>query len=96
MIEPQFAKWRERPEIDHDAFREFVAAQNPDAKYDYGNACDCPVARYLKSIGEPCYARSGAVLDTELFAALNPPFGSGPDDEPTWGALFKRLVRAAQ
>ena len=67
--EQEFAKFYEDPCIDIAAFKVFLAAQPPDKKYDYGDPCNCPLARYLQSIGEPAYARNGMCFSKSLRAA---------------------------
>lgn len=88
-IRPEYAKFYQDPCIDITAFREFVATVPFDEQYNYGDPRDCPVGRYLRSIGEPAYARAGGCLPKSLQVALNKsriPYDGAPT-KATYGSL---------
>ena len=87
----EYVKFNQDPCIDITAFREFVVTVPFDEQYDYGDPRDCPVGRYLRSIGEPAYARAGGCLPKSLQVALNKSSYDGAPTEATYGRLLTRL-----
>ena len=88
---PAFSKFNRDPCIDLAQFRAFIATFPPHKRYDFSDPRKCPLGQFLKSTGEPAYARSGIVLPEPLRDALNPT----ENHASTYGALLKRLEAIA-